>query len=109
MTLDKKQCTPCKEGAKKLNKEELEKYLNQLNNWQLIDQDSWLCKKYEFKDFKQSLEFVNKVGDVAEQQNHHPDIYFTWGKVEIKIQTHKIGGLHENDFILATLIDKLSK
>ncbi|MEK6829337.1 MAG: 4a-hydroxytetrahydrobiopterin dehydratase [Nanoarchaeota archaeon] len=66
-----------------------------------------LCKEFKFKDFKETLRFVNKVGKVAEKQGHHPDIYFTWGKCAIEIYTHSIKGLSEKDFALASKINKI--
>ena len=66
-----------------------------------------LEKEFKFKNFKEALDFTNKAGQLAERQGHHPDIYLAWGKVKIELWTHKIGGLHENDFILAAGIDRL--
>jgi len=86
--------------------EEIEKLLQQLEGWQVIDEHH-LQKIYRFKDFRESLEFVNRVGNLAEQQGHHPDICFGWGKAEVTIWTHKIDGLSESDFVLAAKIDKL--
>jgi len=86
--------------------EEIEKLLPQLAGWQVIDEHH-LQKLYRFKDFRESLEFVNRVGKLAEQQGHHPDICFGWGKADVTIWTHKIDGLSESDFVLAAKIDKL--
>lgn len=104
-----KHCTPCNTDVAALNKNEAQKKVQEfkLQNWQLKENSTWLERKFTFPDFVTSLEFVNKVGAIAEQEGHHPDIYFTWGKVIIKIQTHKIKGLHENDFILAQQINNL--
>ncbi|NLJ99179.1 MAG: 4a-hydroxytetrahydrobiopterin dehydratase [Tissierellia bacterium] len=66
-----------------------------------------LKKEYKFKNFKDALDFTNKVGSLAEEEGHHPDIYLSWGKVVIKLWTHKIDGLHKNDFILAAKIDEI--
>ncbi|MEX2017065.1 MAG: 4a-hydroxytetrahydrobiopterin dehydratase [Candidatus Pacearchaeota archaeon] len=66
-----------------------------------------LHREFKFKDFKKTLEFVNKVGEIAEKEGHHPDIYFTWGKCTIELYTHSINGLSENDFILASKINKI--
>lgn len=76
------------------------------HDWLLID-EHYLEKEYKFKNFIQALEFVNKVGRLAESLGHHPDIYLAWGKVKLVIWTHKINGLHKNDFILAAKINEL--
>ena len=80
--------------------------LVELPGWEVI-QEHHLRREYSFKDFRESLEFVNRVGELAEQQGHHPDICFGWGKAEITIWTHKIDGLTESDFVLAAKIDEL--
>ena len=100
------QCVPCRGGVPPLAGPEIEKLLRQLEGWQVADEHH-LSKTYKFKDFRESLEFVNRVGALAEQQGHHPDICFGWGTAEIKIWTHKIDGLTESDFVLAAKIDKL--
>jgi len=103
----KSQCIPCQGGVPPLKREEFEKLLKHLSGgWQVID-ERYLEKEYKFKNFRQALDFVNKVGDLAETQGHHPDIYLTWGKVKLKIWTHKIDGLHKNDFVLAAKADEL--
>ncbi len=102
-----KKCVPCSGGVEPLKGALLTKLLKQLGNgWEIIDEHH-LEKQYKFKDFAQALQFVNKVGQSAEQQGHHPDIYLAWGKVKLVLWTHKIDGLHENDFILASKDDKL--
>ena len=105
--LAKEQCTPCQGGVEPLKAQEIEKLFEQLSDgWQVINEQK-LEKEYKFKNFKQALEFVNKVGQLAESQGHHPDIYLSWGKVKLTIWTHKINGLHKNDFILASNADEL--
>jgi 4a-hydroxytetrahydrobiopterin dehydratase len=105
--LAKIQCTACQGGVEPLKGEAIEGLLEQLSEgWQVIEEHH-LEKEYKFKDFRQALEFVNKVGELAESQGHHPDIYLAWGKVKLTLWTHKIKGLHENDFILAAKADKL--
>ncbi|GBD34183.1 Putative pterin-4-alpha-carbinolamine dehydratase [bacterium HR34] len=102
-----KKCVPCEEGVSPLSKEECEKLLKQLKGWDLVDYKK-ISKNLQFQDFKESMEFVNKVADVSERENHHPDILiYQWNKVKIEIYTHAIGGLSENDFILAAKIDKV--
>tara|TARA_Y100000758_G_scaffold265765_1_gene205648 strand:- start:301 stop:630 length:330 start_codon:yes stop_codon:yes gene_type:complete len=98
-------CVPCKGGIPPLKGKELKALQNQLGNgWNVINEHH-LKKKWKFDDFESALNFTNKIGSLAEDQGHHPDIYLAWGKVEIKIWTHKISGLTESDFILAAKID----
>lgn len=78
----------------------------QLDGWELID-NHHLTKSYRFKDFAEALAFVNRVGTIADEQNHHPDIYLAWGKVKLDIWTHKIDGLTESDFIFAAKVDRV--
>jgi 4a-hydroxytetrahydrobiopterin dehydratase len=102
-----KKCVPCSVGAPNLNEEEINELLPSLKeDWKVIDNKK-LEKNYKFKNFREALDFVNKVGELAENEGHHPDIYLSWGKVVIQLWTHKIHGLHENDFILAAKIDQL--
>ena len=104
--LSSKQCVPCRGGVPPLAGEEIQRLLDQLNGW-TVELQHHLKKNYSFKDFAEALAFVNRVGALAEEQGHHPDICFGWGKVEVTIWTHKIDGLTESDFILAAKIDKL--
>lgn len=104
--LSKKKCTPCKGGVPPLEEKEINQYLSKLNAWQVVGLHH-LSKIFSFPDFKSALAFVNQIGEITEEENHHPIINFTWGKVEISIWTHKINGLHENDFILASKIDTI--
>ena len=98
-------CVPCKGGIPPLKGKELKALQNQLGNgWNVINEHH-LKKKWKFDDFESALNFTNKIGSLAEDQGHHPDIYLAWGKVEIKMWTHKISGLTESDFILAAKID----
>lgn len=101
-----KACVPCKGGVPPLKGSELRELENQITGWNVVNEHH-LSKSYRFPDFAKALAFVNRVGELAEQQGHHPDIYLAWGKVEIQIWTHKIDGLTESDFILAAKIDKL--
>ena len=86
--------------------DELQKMKSQVNGWDVVNEHH-LEKNYAFPDFKTALDFVNRVGAIAEQEGHHPDLYLTWGKAGVKIWTHKIDGLTESDFILAAKIDQL--
>ena len=104
--LSSKTCVPCRGGVPPLKGDQISPLLSQLSGWQVVDEHH-LKRQYAFPDFVSALSFVNKAGDIAEAQGHHPDIYLTWGKVEISIWTHKIDGLTESDFILAAKIDEL--
>jgi 4a-hydroxytetrahydrobiopterin dehydratase len=105
--LAQQKCVPCAGGVPSLGSEEIERYKNQLaSDWQIIDAHH-LLKDYTFKNFVEALAFTNQVGEVAEAEGHHPDITLAWGKVGIKIWTHKIDGLSMSDFILAAKIDRL--
>ena len=102
--LSSKQCVPCRGGVPPLTADEIKPLLNQLQGWEVVDEHH-LRKVYSFSNFREALAFVNKVGEIAEEQGHHPDICFGWGQAEITIWTHKINGLTESDFILAAKID----
>ena len=105
-----KKCVPCEGNIPPFDQEEIHKYLKKINGWSVKsnqDNSFFLIKEYSFKNFKDSQNFVNRVGDIAEQENHHPDIFFGWGYCKIKIFTHAIKGLAESDFILAAKIDNL--
>jgi 4a-hydroxytetrahydrobiopterin dehydratase len=102
-------CEACRSGAPLATQAEIEEYLSQLSGWRIevVSGVSCLQKSYKFKNFEQALEFTNKLGAVAEQENHHPAILTEWGKVTVSWWTHKIGGLHRNDFIMAAKTDAL--
>ena len=104
-SLADKRCVPCRGGVPPLKGEELLKYANQVSGWRVVDEHH-VTKAFLFPDFKQALDFVNRVGAIAEEQGHHPDLLLAWGKVEVKTYTHKIDGLTESDFILAAKIDR---
>lgn len=104
--LAERDCVPCRGGIPPLKGEEIREFSTQLREWQVIDEHH-LQKIYGFKNFRETLDFVNRVGELAEAQGHHPDICFGWGKADITIWTHKIDGLTESDFVLAAKIDKL--
>ncbi len=105
--LAEKKCTPCQKGGQPLKGPALKPYVEELGSaWEVVDEHH-LSREFTFEDFKQALAFVDRVGELAEQENHHPDIYLTYGKVRIELWTHKVGGLHENDFVLAAKIDSL--
>ena len=104
--LASRECVPCRGGVPPLPPEETQKLVAQLDGWEVVNQHH-LRKEYRFADYKEAQAFVNRVGELAEEQWHHPDICFGWGRAEITIWTHKIDGLTESDFILAAKIDKL--
>jgi 4a-hydroxytetrahydrobiopterin dehydratase len=101
-----KMCVPCRGGVPKLKTKEIQPLKTQVAKWKVV-RTHHLERQFEFSDFKTALKFVDKVGALAEEQGHHPDICLAWGKVSITIWTHKIDGLTESDFILAAKIDRL--
>ena len=101
------QCAPCRAGTPALTPAETAPLSAQLVDWTIVDQRH-LVKNYRFPDFATALAFVNRVGALAEAEDHHPDIELGWGRVALKIWTHSIGGLSRNDFILAAKIDEIS-
>ena len=104
--LAKKTCIPCKGGVPPMKGAKLDDLLEKLkNDWKII-KEHHLEKEYSFKNFKEALDFTIKVGELAEKQGHHPDIFLAWGKVKLTIWTHKIDGLTESDFIFAAKADK---
>ena len=104
--LAKKSCIPCRGGVPPLKGTQLADLQEKLkNDWKIIDEHH-LEKEYSFKNFKEALDFTIKVGELAENQDHHPDIFLAWGKVKLTIWTHKIDGLTESDFIFAAKADK---
>ncbi len=106
MELASKECVPCRGGIPPLAGDELQALDQRLGNgWEVVDAHH-LSKEFTFKNFTEALAFVNRVGDVAEEQNHHPDLYLAWGKVRVEIWTHKINGLTESDFIFAAKADQ---
>lgn len=104
--LASKKCVPCKGGVPPMKGRELERISKLLPKWNVI-KEHHIVRNFSFPDFKQALDFVNRVGEVAEKEGHHPDILLAWGKAEVTLWTHKIDGLSESDFILAAKIDRL--
>jgi len=104
--LAEKKCIPCQGGTPPLEEDKAQDLLSELDGWEIGD-DGHLGKSYEFEDFQGALDFVNQVGQLAEEQNHHPMIHFTYGRARIDLWTHKIDGLTESDFVLAAKIDRL--
>lgn len=106
MGLSEKSCVPCRGGVPPLSQKEAQSFLAQTPGWSLANEGQRLERRFEFKNFKAALEFVNRVGEVAEQEGHHPDICFGWGYANVVFYTHKIGGLHENDFVMAAKVNE---
>ena len=105
--LAERDCVPCKGGVPPLKGEALADLQRKLGNgWEVIN-DHHLEKEFTFKNFREALAFTDKVGELAEDQGHHPDVYLAWGRVKITIWTHKIDGLTESDFIMAAKIDRI--
>jgi 4a-hydroxytetrahydrobiopterin dehydratase len=104
-TLIEKTCTPCRGGIPPLTQEEAERLQSQSPEWELRDDAHRIERSFRFRNFREALNFVHEVGELAEGQGHHPDINFGWGYATISLRTKKIKGLHENDFIMAAKID----
>lgn len=104
--LAERECVPCRGGVPPLTPEEIAPLAAQLVEWEVVG-NHHLQKSYSFADFRLALNFVNRVGDLADAVDHHPDIAFGWGHATITIWTHKIDGLSESDFVLAAKIDRL--
>ena len=108
--LHEKNCVPCRGGVPPFEIAEIHKYLKKIDGWDVKKNDQeayFLEKSFKFKNFSESQNFINEVGKIAETEGHHPDILFGWGYAKIKIFTHKIKGLVESDFILASKIDRI--
>ena len=105
-----KKCVPCEGGVSSLDLSEIHKYQKKVDGWNVKKDEKkmyFLEKNFKFKNFNNSQKFINKVGEISEKENHHPDILFGWGYAKITITTHAIEGLSENDFILAAKIDQI--
>lgn len=105
--LSKRKCVPCEGGVPPLTEEQAEALNAQLNDWTLIDGAALLAKSFRFPNFAKTMEFVNKVAAIAEEEGHHPDMNVSYGGVTIELMTHAIGGLSDNDFIVAAKIDEI--
>lgn len=108
MDLTKKHCKPCEGGTKPFTKEVAEKYLSDLDGWELIEDDEFKIRKhYKFETFRDAIKFINKVADLAETEDHHPNIFNSYTKATLTFFTHSIGGLSINDFIMASKIESI--
>jgi 4a-hydroxytetrahydrobiopterin dehydratase len=106
--LAEKSCTPCRGGIPPLTLEEARRYSAQAPSWALVDEGRKIERTYRFKNFGEALAFVSQAGALAEAEGHHPDIAFGWGYATVSLQTKKIKGLHENDFIMAAKLDRIA-
>lgn len=107
-SLAEKKCKPCEDKTGRLDHGEVLELNNEIDHWHIFE-DKKIEKSLQFVDFVSAMAFVNKVAIIAEQENHHPDIHITdWNKVKLSLSTHSLGGLSENDFILAAKIDEIS-
>ena len=106
--LASKTCTPCRGGIPPLTADEAKHFQAQAPSWQLLDDSRKIQRTFRFKNFRQALDFVQRAGELAEAQGHHPEIAFGWGYATVALQTKKIKGLHENDFIMAAKFDQLA-
>lgn len=107
MSLLSERCIPCRGDIAPLTIKEAQEYLSETPGWSLIDNSSKIRRNFTFKDFLSALEFVQKISALAEEQGHHPDISFGWGYCSVIFYTHKIAGLHKNDFIMAAKVNAL--
>ena len=107
--LSQSACVPCRSGAPTLTDAEIAKFREQVPEWSVTEVAGVrrIERTYAFKDVRQALEFTARVGELAEREQHHPDLHLAWGKVRVETWTHKISGLHENDFILAAKTDEI--
>ncbi len=106
-----KKCVPCEGGVLPFDISEIHKYQKKVDGWDILKDEKeifFLSKKFKFDNFLKSQDFINEVGKISEEEGHHPDISFGWGYAQIKVTTHAIKGLSENDFILAAKIDKIT-
>jgi len=103
-----RQCVPCKGGTPPLRGAGIEPLARQVPEWKVVDEHH-LEREFRFKDFRGALEFTKLVGELAEEQGHHPDVLLSWGRARVTLWTHKIGGLSESDFILAAKIDRIAQ
>lgn len=107
MDLGSKHCVPCEGGVQPFTHEQVKPYLAVVSGWTVDSDGKSIARAFKFRDFKSALAFVNKIGDIAEAEGHHPDIELGWGRVHVELSTHAIKGLSENDFIVAYKIDQL--
>jgi len=105
--LASKTCTPCRGGILPLTPKQAELFHTQAPDWRLAEEAHRIERSFRFRNFREALSFVQEIGELAEAEGHHPDISFGWGNATVSLQTKKIRGLHENDFIMATKVDRI--
>ncbi len=108
-TLAEKTCTPCRGGVPPLTPDEAQRLQAQAPGWALAEDARRVERTFRFRNFREALAFVHDVGELAESEGHHPDISFGWGYATVSLSTKKIKGLHENDFIMASKIDRIGR
>jgi len=106
--LTQKHCVPCEGGTPPMTRDQAEPLVKQLDGWEIVE-DKKLSKSYRFGNFVEAVDFVDKITPVAEAEGHHPDLYVRWGEVRVELWTHAVGGLSENDFIMAAKIDQVAR
>jgi 4a-hydroxytetrahydrobiopterin dehydratase len=108
-SLTQSECVPCRGGVPTLTRDEIEALRPQVPAWEVVERDGIprLSRAFTFPDFKSAMTFASGVGEIAEREQHHPDLHIAWGKAVVETWTHKIKGLHRNDFILAAKVDRL--
>lgn len=99
-------CEACRSDTPPMQREEINELSPQIPDWEVVE-DHHLRRTFKFKNFREALDFVNRVGELAEEQGHHPELHFGWGHVELEIWTHKIDGLTQSDFVFAAKVDRL--
>lgn len=109
MQLENIKCTPCQGGIPPMNESEAKQHLSQIPDWTLEEDATKLKRTFKFDNFVDALAFTNKIGDLCEQEGHHADMQVGWGYVKVFFQTHKIQGLHLNDFAMAAKVDALAR
>ena len=107
MALADRKCAACEGGVKPLSDEESRAMLAETLGWEIVDNQ--IVRTFKFSNFVEAMDFANGITRIAEEENHHPDLHISWGKVKVDLSTHKVGGLTENDFILAAKINRLAE
>ena len=107
MELSEQKCVPCSVGTPPLSREEMLDMAQQTPGWEIMDNK--IERTFKFRNFVEAMRFANRITKVAEEENHHPDLHISWGKVRVELSTHSVGGLSTNDFIVAAKINKLSE
>lgn len=107
MGLEAKTCGPCKGGVPPMSRDEAQRWLREIPGWELNEEATQVSRSFRFGDFAQAMEFARRVGELAEDEGHHPDVALGWGYCVVSFHTHRIHGLHENDYIMAAKVNAL--